>query len=307
MKVLITPRSFGKYNLNEMLDIFNKNNIEVIINPYGRVMTEEEISSLIKDVDAIIVGVDPLNEKVLSNAKKLKIISKYGVGLDNIDLNYTNKKGISVYVTHNANKEAVADYTFALLLSVARNLVQINNNCKLGNFTKNVSFDIFGKTIGILGFGAIGKAVARRAEGFGMKILVYDKFITEIEDFKNTESAEIDFIIKNSDFISLHLPLNDETKNILNEFNLVNAKENLIIINTARAGLISEKVLYDFVKSKKIYGAGVDVFEDEANMSNSKLLELDNIIVGSHTAASSISSINNMTILSTDNVILNLK
>lgn len=306
MKVLITPRSFGKYNLEEMDKLFKNENIEYVTNPYGRILTEEEMIKELEDVDGIIVGIDPLNEKVLSHAKKLKAIAKYGVGVDNIDMKYCEEHNISVSRTLGANSNAVADYAFALLMSLSRRVVEINNKCKEGDWSKKVSLDTYGKKIGVIGLGAIGKGVVRRASGFDMEIYGYDLYKDQdfIEEYK-INFTDVETIIKECDFISLHLPLTSETRHLINDTMLKKAKDNLIIINTARGGLIDEEALYQAIKNKEIYGAGLDVFDQEPP-SESKLLELENVIVGSHTAASSIDATKIMSEMATKNIIEDL-
>lgn len=305
-KVLITPRSFGKYNKDELIEKMKAHDIEPIFNPYGRILTEQEMQDELQGMDGVIVGVDPINTKVMENAKHLKVISKYGVGIDNIDSAYANSKGILVTRTVNANTDAVADYAMTLLMCVARRVVEIDIGCHHEDWTKKEALDVYGKKLGVLGLGAIGKGVVKRATGFDMKIYGYD--VVSDEDFLkqyDVEFTDIDTIVKECDFISLHLPLNEKTKHILNKDNLASAKDNLIIINTARGGLIDEEDLYDLLKYHKIYGLGLDVFEIEPPQ-DSKLLSLPNVVVSSHTAASSKGAINAMSIMAVDNLIDNL-
>lgn len=302
MKVLITPRSFGKYNdiaKNRLLE----NGIEIINNPSGSILSEDELIKLVSDVDGIIIGVDPLNERVLSHAKKLTVISKYGVGVDNIDLEYCKKNNIDVHITKNANSQAVADYAFALILAVARKVTEINDACHKKDWSKKVTVDIYQKKIGILGFGNIGKAVACRARGFDMEVLAYDTYQDhEFADAHQVRFTSIDEIVENCDFISIHLPLIPETEHLLNYERMSRMKKNAILVNTARGGIIDEDDLVRILKEKKIYGAGIDVFQHEP-ASESPLLELSNVIVGSHCAASTEGAIENMSNFAVENLI----
>ncbi|MCI1944986.1 phosphoglycerate dehydrogenase [Clostridium luticellarii] len=301
-KILITPRSFGKHS-KKPFELLEKQGYELIVNPYGRILTEQEMIEEIKGVDGVIVGVDPLNEKVLKNAKKLKVISKYGVGTDNIDLKYSERNNIAVTVTKGANSESVADYAFTLMLAAARKLVPIDRECRKLNWNKITSIGMSEKTLGLLGLGNIGKQVVKRARGFGMKVLAYDVYKDESFAFENNvEYMTVEEILKKSDFISLHLPLTDETKYIIGEKELNMMKENSVIVNTARGGLIDENALYNALRNKKIWGAGVDVFEKEPP-ENKKLLELDNIVLGSHCAASTVEAIDNMGTMAAKNII----
>lgn len=305
-KVLVTPRSFGKYNHDEIISLFAEKGIEIEFNPYGQIMTEEQMKECLKDKDGVIVGVDPLSEKVLSEAPKLRAIAKYGVGLDNIDLDYAQKKQIKVSKTVSANSNAVADYSFALLMSAARRVVEINNEAKEGNWQKTVALDVYGKKIGVIGLGAIGRGVVKRAQGFEMDVYGYDIFRDDDYIKENAiHFADIDTIIKECDFISIHMPLTPETKHLFNRENLKNAKENLILINTARGGIVEEDALYDLLKGGKIYGAGVDVFEEEP-AQDSKLLELENVVIGCHTAASTVGATETMSTMASKNIIRDL-
>ena len=302
MKVLITPRSFGKYNdiaKNQLLE----HGIEIVSNPSGSILSEDELIELVSDVDGIIIGVDPLNERVLSHAKKLSVISKYGVGVDNIDLDYCKKHNIDVHITKNANSQAVADYAFALILAVARRVTEINEACHKKDWSKKVTVDIYQKRIGILGFGNIGKAVACRARGFDMEVIAYDTY--QDHEFANNHQVRftsVDEIIETCDFISIHLPLIPETAYLLNYNLMSRMKKNAIIINTARGGIINEDDLARILSEKKIYGAGIDVFEHEP-ASESPLLNFNNVIVGSHCAASTEGAIENMSNFAVDNLI----
>ena len=302
MKVLITPRSFGKYSDFAKNQLLN-NGIEIINNPSGSILTEDELIALVSDVDGIIIGVDPLNERVLSHAKKLKVISKYGVGVDNIDLEYCKKHDIDVHITKNANSQAVADYAFALILALARKVTEINDACHEKDWSKKVTVDIYQKRIGILGFGNIGKAVALRARGFDMEVLAYDTYQDQaFADAHQVRFTTIDEIIETCDFISIHLPLITETQHLLNYERMSHMKKNAILVNTARGGIINEDDLVRILEEKKIYGAGLDVFQHEP-ASESPLLNFKNVVVGSHCAASTEGAVENMSNFAVDNLI----
>ena len=302
MRIVITPRSFGKNNA-EAFELLEKNGFEVVRNEKGSIYTEEEMIQLVKDADAVIAGVDPLNERVLSAAPKLKIIAKYGVGLDNIDLDYCKAHDIQVEITRGANSAAVADFAFALMLGLARRMVEIDKGCRAGDWSKKESLDVFGKKLGVLGLGAIGKGVVKRASGFDMDIYGYDVF--RDDDFIHQYQinfTSVEEIFRECDFISIHLPLLKETEHLVDEKLLATAKKNLILINTARGGIVDEDALYRALKNKEIYGAGIDAFECEP-ASQSPLLELDNVILGSHCAASTQGAVDKMTSMATANVI----
>ncbi|MFP3719407.1 phosphoglycerate dehydrogenase [Niallia circulans] len=305
-KVLITPRSFGKHS-EEASRILTAHGFEVVTNPYGRIMTEEEMKKEIVDVDAVIVGVDPLNADVLAEAKRLKVISKYGVGTDNIDVDYCKANNIPVTITRNANADSVADFTFALMLAIARRIVEIDQSCRAMDWGKKTSIGIYGKTLGVIGTGAIGKGVIKRAHGFDMDILAYDVCPDNefAKEYKVTY-VELEHLVKESDFITLHLPATPETTNLFSEKEFSMMKETAVLVNTARGELIDEDALYNVLRDKKIWGAGIDVFKKEPP-EKKELLELDNMIIGSHAAASSVDAVNKMSLMAVENILANFK
>lgn len=306
-KVLITPRSFGKYNREEIAKLFEAHGIEAIYNPVGQILTQSQMMDAIQGMDGVIIGVDPLNREVLQQGKRLKAISKYGVGTDNIDMEYARERDIAVSRTVGANANAVADYSFALLMAVARRLTEINDGCKQNDWAKKISLDVYGKKLGVLGLGAIGKGVAMRAKGFHMEVYGYDIVRDDVFlEESGVQFTDVDTIIRECDFISIHLPLTPETKHLLNRDCLKYAKENLIIVNTSRGGIINENDLYELILDGKIYGAGLDVFEEEPPQ-NSKLLTLKRVIVGSHTAASTIGATREMSMMAAKNIIRDLE
>ncbi|WP_368901198.1 phosphoglycerate dehydrogenase [Oceanobacillus oncorhynchi] len=302
-KVLVTPRSFGRHS-NEPDEILKRFGVEVKKNPYSKIMTEEQMIEEIKDVDGIIVGVDPLSKEVLQHAEKLKVISKYGVGIDNIDISYAKERNIKVARAMNANADAVADYTFALMMAVARKVVKIDKECRKSNWKKITTIDVHKKTLGLVGLGNIGKKVAQRAKGFEMDVLAYD--LMPDYEYANSSGVQyvnhLDEIFLKSDFISLHLPLNKHTEHIISKDQFKLMKSIAVIVNTARGGLIDEQALSEALQEQLIWGAGIDVFESEPPQ-NKELLGLDNIVIGSHCAASTVQAIDNMGIISSENLV----
>lgn len=302
MKVLVTPRSFGKTD-PEAYDILESAGFEIVRNSTNGIMNEEQLKTHLADCDGVIIGVDPLTKDVLAAAPKLKAIAKYGVGLDNIDLDYCKERGIKVSKTVGANSDAVADFAFALILAVARQIVTIDKNCRQGNWKKLTSIDVSGQTIGILGMGAIGRGVAMRAKGFNMKVLGYDVLWDDkFAENNNIIRSSLEEIYREADFISLHLPLIPETQNIIGKEQLKAMKGNAILINTARGGLIDENALYDALKLKQIYGAGIDAFSQEP-LNDIRWYDLENIVIGSHAAASTIGSTEKMGRIAAQNIV----
>jgi len=306
-KVLVTPRSFGKHSEKPEKILWDAG-LEVVKNPTSSILSEEEIISLIKDVDGVIVGVDSLSKRVLKHGENLKAISKYGVGTDNIDLNYAKENNIPITITQNANSEAVADYTFGLILSVARKITEIDKLCRKKEWRKVTTTDVNKKTLGLIGLGSIGKKVAKRATGFNMNIFAYDLYKDKefSEKFNVKYTKDLEELLKKSDFISLHLPLNEFSKHIIGKKELELMKDTACIINTARGGLINEDALYEALVNEEIWGAGIDVFEDEPPI-DSPLLALDNVVIGSHSAASTHAAIDNMGVIASENLVNSLR
>ncbi|MDR2457319.1 MAG: phosphoglycerate dehydrogenase [Clostridiales Family XIII bacterium] len=305
-KILITPRSFAK-NDDSSIKLLEKNGLTPVLNPRGQIMSEDEMIEIIKDCEGVIIGIDPLTKRVLENAKILKAVAKYGVGTDNIDLIYLKKNGIKMSITRGANSEAVADYAFSLMLALARKVILIDKKAKEGNWGKITTHDVARKTLGLIGLGDIGKNMAKRAQGFDMKIIATDLFWDEkYAEENNIEKKVIDELMCEADFISLHIPLSPDTKNLINQRRINLMKSSAFIVNTARGGLIDENALLIALKSKKIAGAGIDAFSVEPPEDKRWFL-FDNIIIGSHAAASTIGAANNMSMMAAKNIINDLK
>lgn len=305
-KILITPRSFGKTD-KSVFNIIKDAGYEPVVNPYGQILTKEQMIENIKDAIGVIVGVDPLDKDVIDAAPNLKAIAKYGVGTDNIDVKYAESRGIPVSITAGANTNAVADYAFSLMLAVARKVTLINDMCHKKNWTKVIGSDIYGKSLGVIGLGAIGKGVAKRSIGFDMKVYAYDLFWNDEYAINNKiEYATVQKIFETCDFISLHLPLTDDTRNIVNDAALSSMKPNCILINTARGGLIDESALIRALKNGTILGTGLDVFNSEPP-EDPEIYKLENLIMGSHCSASTNGASEQMSYLSATHLIEDLK
>lgn len=305
MKVLVTPRSFGKNNPDLFLRL-ERAGLTVIRNETGSILNEKTMCELIEPCAGLIVGVDPVNAEVLNHAPALKAISKYGTGLDNIDLAICKQKGIKVSRTVGANSNAVADYAFGLMIAVARRIVEIDLHCREKDWKKITSIDVFGKTLGIIGLGNVGKCVARRAKGFEMRVLACDNYWDD--DFalnNNIIRASVDEICATADFISLHCDLNEETRNLINANRIASMKKTAILVNTARGGLVDEAALLEALKTQMIYGSGIDVFEKEPP-ENPDWYSLQNVILGSHCSSSTIGATELMGTLSVDNLLTDL-
>ena len=305
-KVLVTPRSYGKNN-PALFAMLKDAGYEVVGNETGGIMSKEQILGAIPDCVGVILGVDPFDADVIAAAPKLRAIAKYGVGVDNIDLEAAKARGIKVSRTVGANSEAVADYALALMLALSRKVLPIDKRCRQGDWGKITTIDVSRKTLGLFGLGAIGRHVARRAQGFSMKVMAYD--VCWDEDYARAngiERAEPERIFREADFISLHLPLLPETRDFIGEAEIALMKPTAVLINTARGGLIDENALLKALKENRIWGAGIDAFMHEPP-EDKMWFELDNVVLGSHCAASTVGATENMGTMATENLIRDLQ
>jgi len=285
MKVLVTPRSFAKSS-SAPLELLRKYGIIIVANTTGTIMTEEQVKEAVAGCDGVIIGVDPLTADVMAAAPSLRAVSKYGVGLDNIDLDYCAEHGINVTKAAGANSAAVADYAFALMLALARKVIPIDVKCRERDWTKITTSDVSGATLGLIGLGAIGHQMVSRARGFSMKIMAYDVvWDEEYAAVQGVIKAGIDRICRECDFISVHVPLLHDTEGIISAERIAMMKPAAFLINTARGGLVDEAALITALKEKRIAGAGIDAFTEEPPR-NPEWYTLDNIVMGSHCSAS---------------------
>lgn len=254
--------------------------------------SEENLIEEIKDVDVLMVVYARITERIIDSAKKLKGIVRYGIGVDNINIEAATKRRILVANVPDYCIGTVADHTFALLLSLNRKITIADRIVKSGNWGSwtNPSpmlrgFDLEGKILGLVGIGRIGGAVAKRAKGFGMKVIAYDPYVTkEMADAQGIELVDLTTLLKNADFVSIHAPLTQETRGMIGERELRMMKKTAYLINTARGAIIQEKALYKALTEKWIAGAGLDVYENEPPDPNNPLLKLKNVIVTPHIA-----------------------
>lgn len=279
-EVVVLARSFGRAS-SEPLEILKKAGLSVAFKSDPEPENESVVAELIGDAEAVIVGVDRIGEKVLSSCPHLKVISKHGIGVDNIDLEAAKKRGIVVANAPGTNSESVADMAFLFILSCARHLKLVLEQIQNKKWSSPLlGSELEGKILGIVGLGRIGKGVARRALGFGMKVIYFDPFVEE-ESFTRVNLEELFQI---ADFITLHLPLSSQTRHLVNEKLLSLMKKEAFLINTARGELVDEEALYRFLKEGRIAGAGLDVLSFEPPFE-SPLLTLPNVLVTPHVAA----------------------
>ena len=251
----------------------------------------EDLKQKIVDCDAISIRTAKLPNEIISSAKKLQVISRHGVGYDNIDLKSTKEIGATLTITATANAVAVAEHVMFMLLNISKRKDMYDQSVKLGKFNDRnklpKTIELWGKNILIAGFGRIGQALIKRCLGFEMNVFVYDPYINDekIKSLGGKKVNDIKEAVKEMDAISLHMPLNDETKNIVNYDLLRSMKTNCIVINAARGGIINEVDLDKALRENLIFGAGLDVFETEPPKSDNPLLKNDKVFLSPHTAA----------------------
>ncbi|NDL62206.1 phosphoglycerate dehydrogenase [Acerihabitans arboris] len=281
MKVICTSPSFAKYDASP-IDRLQQQGFELIALPADAPLAALEPH--LADTVAMIVAFTEVNAALLDAAPGLKIVCKHGVGVDNIDLDATRARGIYVTNVPDANKHAVADFAFALILNSARQVTQAVAGTRAGNWPRIFATDVHGKTLGIIGLGNIGKQVALRARGFAMRVLAFDfypddKFAAE----HGVEFVTLDALTAGSDFITLHTPLTDDTRNLFDAARIKRMKASAFLINVSRGGVVNEADLYAALSDRVIAGAAADVFAQEP-LAAHPLLTLDNFLPTSHIA-----------------------
>ncbi|OGS18959.1 MAG: phosphoglycerate dehydrogenase [Elusimicrobia bacterium RIFOXYA2_FULL_40_6] len=276
------------YSSTEGLDkLLNHPQFKVEVNSKP---TPEKFAEIIPAYEGLLIRSEvKVTKEIMDAAKNLKLIVRAGTGVDNIDKAYATQKGIVVMNVPGGNTVSACEQALTLLLATARNTPQAHASVKAGKWEKEkfMGTELQGKTLGLIGMGRIGKEVAVRMKAFEMKVIAYDPFLTqEYAKSIGVELATLEEIYANADFISLHTPLNEQTKYLINKDSLAKMKPGMRIINCARGGIVDEKALYDALKSGQIKAAALDVFEKEPLAKDSPLLELENVILTPHLGAS---------------------
>lgn len=285
MKILVTPTSLQPGKNEQMLERLRAFSNDLIFNTSGRPLTEEELIPLLHDCDGYIAGLDFVTEKVIKSCPRLKVISRYGAGYDRVDIDTAKKMGIPVTNTPGVNAQAVGELAFALILSLARKIPYLDAKTRKGEWIRSTGVELKGKTLGIIGLGAVGKVVAMCGQGFHMNIISYDPYIDTTYCKKHKiEIYSFEDVIQHADVLSLHLPLNKQTRHIISKEVISKMKPEAILVNTSRGGIIDEDAAFEALQSGHLGGLGLDAFEVEPP-KNSPLFELDNVVVTPHTGA----------------------
>ena len=287
-KVFITRRVF-----DEAVS-FLKNHVQVDGNPTDQVLAPDALEEGIQDVDGVLALLtDSISPQLMDRCPKLKVIANFAVGFDNIDIKGATERGILVTNTPGVLTETTADFAWSLMLATARRVVEADRFVRAGKFDAwgprmLLGHDICGKVLGVVGLGRIGQAVARRAQGFGMRVLFYDPYPVgdDVAAELGAESVPMDTILRKSDFVSLHVPLLESTRHLIDDEALRSMKTTAILINTSRGPVVDENALVRALTADVIAGAGLDVYEFEPALVEG-LMGLDNVVLAPHIASSS--------------------
>ncbi|MCK4787514.1 MAG: phosphoglycerate dehydrogenase [Desulfobacteraceae bacterium] len=293
-KVLVTPTSYASQD-ESLKTILEEKVGEVIYNTTGKPLSSAQLQSMLAGVDGMIAGLDEINAAAMADAPDLKVIARYGVGCNNVDLEAAMKHQITVTNTPGANAKSVAELTIALILNLLRPILPAVKGLSEGDWPRLKGSCLEGKTVGLLGLGAIGKETARRLAGFDCAILAYDINQDEVFSSKNHVTyVPLDVLINRADIVSLHLPGTPETAGMVDENFFAQMKMGSWIVNTARGDLIIESALINALNSGKLRGAAVDVYRQEPPEKENPLLQMEQVIATPHMGAHSDSAANAM-------------
>ena len=283
---------------------------QIEVSPDDRPLSKAEVMDRLRDADgAMTMLTDPIDREVLQAASRLKITSNVAVGFNNIDASAATDMGVMVTNTPDVLTETTADFAWALLMAAARRVVEADAFARAGKWkawspTMFLGRDVYGKTLGIIGLGRIGQAVARRASGFGIKVIFHNPrpVAENVMRQLRAQAVSLDELLETSDFVSLHVPLSAQTTHLLNEHTFSKMKPSCIVVNTARGPVIDEKSLVRALKEGKIAGAGLDVFEREPEIEQD-LLKMENVVLAPHIGSGSYETRLKMCMMAADNLL----
>jgi phosphoglycerate dehydrogenase-like enzyme len=292
-RVLITPATLSG-NTGPYLQLLRQAGFEVVFPPRAAQLTEEELFEQLAGVSATVAGSEPYTRRVLEAHPDLRVIARAGVGYDAVDVAAATERGVAVTITPGTNHDAVAEHTFALLLALAKGLIARHHGTRTGQWPRHATLPLRGRTLGLVGLGRIGKAVAVRGAAFGMRLAAFEPlpdpaFIRQY----GVTLLPLDRLLAESDYLTLHLPLTPESRHLINRQTLALMKPTAFLINTSRGGLVSEADLLEALRSGRLAGAGLDVFEEEPPAPG-PLFALDNVVLTPHAAGVDLQSLDDM-------------
>ncbi|MDR7544313.1 MAG: phosphoglycerate dehydrogenase [Armatimonadota bacterium] len=291
-RVLVSAPDFGRVG-ETALRMLRDAGCEVTTNP-GDTLGEDDLIALIGEADAVIAGVEPITARVLAAAPRLKIVARRGVGYDTVALEAATARGVVVTITAGALAETVADHTMGLILAVVRRIPELDRLVRSGGWDRIPSVDVWGKTLGIVGFGAIGRAVAKRAAGFDMRILAHD-----IRPDPATATAmgvtltDLDSLLTQSDIVTVHVPLTPQTRGLIGAAALRRMKPTAYLVNTSRGPVVDEAALLAALREGRLAGAALDVFQHEPPRDRA-LASLPNVVATPHVASHTVETLARM-------------
>jgi phosphoglycerate dehydrogenase-like enzyme len=292
-KVLISPMTLAHAE-GPFLRVLREAGFEPVYPGRRAQLTEEELLEALGGVSAVVAGSEPYTARVLAAHPALRVIARVGVGYDAVDLAAATARGIAVTIAPGTNQDAVAEHTFSLILALAKGLVRQHLATRAGGWPRGVTLPVRGRTLGIAGLGRIGKAVALRGEAFGMHLLAYEPFPdTAFAAAHRVGLVPFERLLAEADYLTLHLPLTPESRGLINRRTLALMKPGAFLINTARGGLVCEDDLAEALRSGRLAGAGLDVFETEPP-GRPPLFELDSVVLTPHAAGGDTQSLADM-------------
>lgn len=284
-RVLVTPTTFGKEDPSLRLTLEKTVGV-VIYSPVARPLTSSELLPLVKEVDGYIAGLDQIDSSVIEAAGRLQVIARYGVGVDRVDVEAATKRGIVVANTPGANSVAVAELAIGLMLALGRQICQADQATRCGEWPRYSGVGLRGKTVGLVGFGAIGREVASRLKAFGCRIVVADPCVgSDCADTYGVQLVPLEELLAASDFVSLHASLNSSTSGMVDDTFLKKMKQGAFVVNTARGELMDEEALHGALEKGHLRGAALDCFRKEPPPADHPLLRLPQVIVTPHTGS----------------------
>jgi D-3-phosphoglycerate dehydrogenase len=306
-KVLITSKLFGLIT-DEPVRLLEEAGCEIVRSALKHPIKSGQLATIIRDMDAVIVGNDTVDKEAIDAANRLKIICMHGSGLDAIDAEYARKKGIIVTNLPGGNSEAVAEFACGVMFGLSRRINEADRNLRGGSWSRHIGDEITGKRLGVIGLGSSGKAFALKAKSLGMEMVAFNRS----HDAQFAEKNQVRYVglvelLKSSDYVSLHVPLTKDTYHMIGKAELSLMKAGSYLINTARGGLVDEAALYEALKDRHLAGAALDVFEQEPVSEDSPLFTLPNCILTPHIASQSKERIRNNSIEAAKKVLSVLK
>ena len=283
-KVALMTRHHATLICKEARDALTQAGFEIVSNDTGRILTFEEQKDLIKDAYGIIAGTEKYDRDMLLGCSSLKVVTRFGVGTDNFDLAAMKEMGLEVGVI--ANYNAVAEFALTHILALLKNLPRYDAAARSGAWSRFEMRELTGKTVGVVGFGRIGKRLCELLSGFGVTVLAYDPFMNEQAALeRKVIPVTLDKLLESADIVSLHLPATEETKHLINADTIAKMKDGAYLINTSRGALVDEAALLAALQSGKLSGAALDVFEKEPVTADNPLFALPNTVLSPHCSA----------------------